>query len=1320
MTFQFPHPVMNWNAPDQFAELSRFKEHCQFIFNGPLSGTTEKQKCGWVGTWIGEEGREIYKTLQIAEGVDDVGVVFRKFEEYVRPKKNKRLSRHKLKNRKQTNGETFTNYVKDLKVILMDCEYENPEDILIDCIIDGVADAKLQEKLLDRGEGLTLTKALELGQQHHESKNQLRMLREEVRVDQIQAKASNQRSTQRLSQPVYNNPQTLRKCGRCGRSDSHRFCPAVSSVCAFCKRKGHWQAVCRNKNRTVNQVHVDEESDDLGAEAGADLEEVLHIYTLDSKPNDRWTAALKANNTVLQFRIDTGAKCNVMQKSDFDRIKGQEPMETSKTVLKTYSNNLLKPIGQINIKIQGKKQDLITAKFQIVDMKAENIISGDLAEALGLIEKIDNLQQQENKTDLDDYPEVTRTTGLLPGVYKIKLEEGSTGVVHACRKFPPALKDKITAKLLEMERDEFIERVHEPTEWVNSMVVAMKNEKIRICLDPKDLNKVIKREHHPMRSVEEVTREIPNATVFSKLDAKSGFLQIKLDEDSSKLTTFNTPLGRYKWLRLPFGLKCSPEIFQKIMDQMLEGIDGAFVIMDDILIAGTDLKQHDEILKEVLRRATDYNLKLNMEKVRVRQKSVEYCGHIISAEGLRADPEKIKAVREMPKPHDKESLRRFLGFVTYLGKFIPNLSQVDQPLRQLLKTENIFQWEDQQEKAFNKLKDLCVKAPVLQYFDVNKPVEVHCDASSTGLGAVLVQDNRPVAYSSRALTDTETRYAQIEKEMLAIVHACKKFHCFIFGKEVTVFTDHKPLELIFKKQLLAAPMRLQRMLLALQWYDITVTYRKGKDMQLPDTLSRAYLQESVAEIDINQVNASEFLSITEEKYRLFQVKTEEELKLLHQTIQEGWPEQRKSVPRGVQPYFESRGELNVVDGIIFKSMRIVVPPSLRTYALDLIHKSHMGIVKCKQRGREVFFWPNMNAEIEQKVRNCELCAAIGNKQPAEPLKYTLLPNHPFAEIAADIFEFESVNYLVTVDYYSSFIQTAKLNSLRSFTVIEALKQSFSVHGIPNKIRTDCGTQFTSQEFQDFCQEYNIQHHMVSPHHQSANGKAERAVQIVKRLWHKCKDKYLAILDFNTTPLENVKASPAQLLMGRRPRNLLPAVNKLLQPRTIPRTEFSKQYYKMKETQKFYHDRTTRPLHDLPEAKPVRLQPTTGRKVWLPGAIVKKVGPRSYIVETGDGVYKRNRRHIRTSTEEANRDRNIVSPSFEETEEDAQVPLNDNSGRPMPNTPQPQVEVAPSPTPSELSNSLPLTDNVSLRAHPDNPPYTTRSGRQVRKPNKFTL
>ncbi|GFR57874.1 retrovirus-related Pol polyprotein from transposon opus [Elysia marginata] len=173
-----------------------------------------------------------------------------------------------------------------------------------------------------------------------------------------------------------------------------------------------------------------------------------------------------------------------------------------------------------------------------------------------------------------------------------------------------------------------------------------------------------------------------------------------------------------------------------------------------------------------------------MEKVRIRQPSVVYCGHVISADGLQADSDKIKAVQEMPRPNDKEALRRFLRFVTYLGKFIPNLSQENEPLRQLLKAANQFQWQDQHEKAFKSLKNLCIEAPVLKLLDVTKAVEIHCDASSTGLGAYLIQNGNPIAYSSRALTETEQRYAQIEKEMAAIVHACKKITAISLAKKL--------------------------------------------------------------------------------------------------------------------------------------------------------------------------------------------------------------------------------------------------------------------------------------------------------------------------------------------------------------------------------------------------------------------------------------------------------------------------------------------------------------------------------------------------------
>ena len=187
--------------------------------------------------------------------------------------------------------------------------------------------------------------------------------------------------------------------------------------------------------------------------------------------------------------------------------------------------------------------------------------------------------------------------------------------------------------------------------------------------------------------------------------------------------------------------------------------------MDDILIAGKDLKDHDAIMRQVIDKATEYNLKLNFDKCQIRQKRVMYVGHLVTSKGLQADPDKIKAVAEMPAPTDKEGVKRFLGFVQYLSKFIPNLSDVDAPLREVTKTGLLFHWDKPQQESFDKLKKLCTQHPVLAYYDLNKELTIQCDASSFALGGVLMQNGNPIiAYTSRAMTDTEQRYAQIEKE----------------------------------------------------------------------------------------------------------------------------------------------------------------------------------------------------------------------------------------------------------------------------------------------------------------------------------------------------------------------------------------------------------------------------------------------------------------------------------------------------------------------------------------------------------------------------
>lgn len=371
------------------------------------------------------------------------------------------------------------------------------------------------------------------------------------------------------------------------------------------------------------------------------------------------------------------------------------------------------------------------------------------------------------------------------------------------------------------------------------VAVPKPDGRMRICLDPKELNEAIKREHYQIPTIEEVATRLHGAKLFSVLDARDGFWHIKLDEESSYLTTFNTPFGRYRWKRMPFGISSAPEVFQRRMCEVVEGLKGVEVVADDIVVVGfgetEDIatRDHDQNLQVTLQRCLERNLKLNARKLRLRLKEVR---HVLTPEGLCVDPNKVKAILDMPPPKDVAAVQRLLGLAQYLTKFLPHLSDVTKPLRELTKKEVPWCWDAVQQQAFEKLKKTVSGTPILRYYNVQEEVTLQCDASQSGLGAALMQKGQPVAYASRALTPTETRYAQIEKELLAIVFGCEHFEAYTYGRDrVKVETDHQPLETIVRKPLHKAPSRLQRMLLRLQKFNLNVRYKRGKEMVLADT-----------------------------------------------------------------------------------------------------------------------------------------------------------------------------------------------------------------------------------------------------------------------------------------------------------------------------------------------------------------------------------------------------------------------------------------------------------------------------------------------------
>ena len=328
------------------------------------------------------------------------------------------------------------------------------------------------------------------------------------------------------------------------------------------------------------------------------------------------------------------------------------------------------------------KDNELNVNFYVIDSKQKPILSGKVCQALDLVQRVHKVDVNLEEL-LNQHPDLQNASGVMPGTCSIKIDPTATPVVHGPRRQPAALLPKIASKLKEMEKEGHLAKVTQPTDWVNSMVVSSRGDKIRICLDPGDLNKAVKREHYPIPTVE----EIPDAKVFTVLDAKSGYLQMKLDYESSLLTTMNTPIGRYRWLKVPFGIKSAPEMYQRTMNEMLEGIDHAYAIMDDILITGRNVSHHDSVLEAVLQRAKSYNLNLNFEKVKVRKSEVQYVGHIISIERIKPDPEKVNAMKDMPPPETKEDVRRFLG-------------SIQTPLRELTRKEVIFHWDKPQADAF--------------------------------------------------------------------------------------------------------------------------------------------------------------------------------------------------------------------------------------------------------------------------------------------------------------------------------------------------------------------------------------------------------------------------------------------------------------------------------------------------------------------------------------------------------------------------------------------------------------------------------------------
>ena len=380
----------------------------------------------------------------------------------------------------------------------------------------------------------------------------------------------------------------------------------------------------------------------------------------------------------------------------------------------------------------------------------------------------------------------------------------------------------------------------------------------------------------------------------------------------------------------------------------------------------------------------------------------------------------------MPTLTDKASVRRLLGMINFLAAHIPNMSTITAPVRDLLKSDVDFQWNPEQVHALQRIKEILSTTPVLSYFDPSIQ-SVQVDASQYGLGACLLQKGKLVAYASRSLLPAKHNYAQIEKELLAIVFACQKFHQYIYGFLTKVQTDHKPLESIVKKSLRKVSPRMQRMLLKLQKYDLSDNYVKGKELHIADALSRAQLSDPTQEIDSEELELPihtmiQNLPVSDTKKVQLRSATEsdEQMQQLSIMIKNRWPTNVNSVPMELQDYWKVKHNLHMFDSLIFVKDRLVVPSSMRNEILKCIHRGHMGIKKCKSRARTCVYWPSMYKAIEYEVQSCPVCVAYGNQNQKEPMLPHPVPSRPWEKLGTHYFSLAGKDYLLIVDYCSKY------------------------------------------------------------------------------------------------------------------------------------------------------------------------------------------------------------------------------------------------------------------------------------------------------------
>ena len=982
--------------------------------------------------------------------------VKKEFDKYFVDQRHVLFEVCRFRKARQEQDETAEAFIARLYGLSEHCGFDERRDkeILYQLLI-GMKDDRLSKKLqLEDDKDLTLEKARRSIRLNEEISSQQAIVRDSSAPGKLAppataelepvtqeppssrrfAKGHTSRNHKGKQPPQQGATPPADQCKRCGKRPGHprSSCPAANATCAKCKLVGHYARECQTKTVSAISAATGESSENSGTQ-DQKHDYFLGVIETRNKTDLAWIADVSVDGETVLFKIDTGADLTVIP----ERVYQNSPwpaLTASPIRLSLADASSKTTLGKFSATMAYGGQESVQEIYVLRGLQRP-LLGQPAIDALDVVRRI-----HEATTSFDarrEFPKLFSGLGLFAGEHTIRLKDGAIPfALSTPRRVPHPLRAAVKEELDRMVEADVIFKVEGPTEWCAGMVVRPKpNGRVRVCVHLIRLNDVVRRERFILPSVEHTLAQLHAATVFSKLDANRGFHQIKLARESALLTTFITPFGRFAYNRLPFGITSAPEYFQKKMYEILDGLPGVICLMDDCLVFGSSQAEHDERLKALCARLEATGVTLNEGKCVFSVNEVKFLGQIVDTSGVRPDPEKLKAIRNLPARTDIHGARRLLGMTNHIGKFIPNLANLTEPIRSLLSARNTWQWGEPQQRAFDCIKAALTSTPVLAHYSPNSETIVSADASSFGLGAVLLQRDqqgnlRPVAYASCSLSPTEQRYAQIEKEALVLAWACDRFADYLTGMpKFHIFTDHKPLVPLLspQKRLDELPPRVLRFRLRLAKFNFMISHVPGKQMHTADTLSRAPLAGTDANVLELVADADQFawnLPVRGETKDvvLGNVKREQEkddiCNLLTQFSLHGWPH-TSTLSQEMKTYLPFAQDITVFQGLLLKDDRLVIPKSLRREMLERVHVGHLGIRKCQERVKVAMWWPTISSDVKKLVEGCDTCSIARGNRP-EPLLKTATPDYPWQIVGTDLFELWGKQYLLMVDYLSRY------------------------------------------------------------------------------------------------------------------------------------------------------------------------------------------------------------------------------------------------------------------------------------------------------------